>query len=113
MPAKDMHKLCSDLRGVSDYLQITLSGTRIHLSVNCEEAEGWVQFYLTKGQNGVKIKTYRRVNLELNLKFLRKIMKAANVSEKLYLRMDQDNPAKFEFPIKSAELSYFLAPAIE
>lgn len=110
--SRPLLSMVKELSAVSPDLSISVNNARIKLSVKSELAGGNIDMRERNGE-GLKISTSRNVRIDFSMKYLKKVMKAAKISDIVKISMEEDVPAQFLFQGRLGDVRYFLAPLME
>jgi hypothetical protein len=89
-----------------------VNNSRIKLSVKSDAAGGNIDMRERNGE-GLKISADRNVRIDFSMKYLKKVMKAAKISDIVKISLEEDVAAQFLFQGRLGDVRYFLAPLID
>lgn len=110
--SKLLHQSLSDLGQVSEFLSINLNKSRIKFSIISDLAGGSINMKHVKGDSNIQINTPKTFNSQINLMYTKRITKAHILSDRVEVKMFNDEPMVFCYFFNSIELKFYLAPAI-
>ena len=110
--SRPLQSMIKELSAVSPDLAISVNNARIKLSVKSDAAGGNIDMRERNGE-GLKISADRNVRIDFSMKYLKKVMKAARISEIVKISLEEDVAAQFLFQGRLGDVRYFLAPLID
>lgn len=115
MSSVEFTKTVRDLTQLSDSFTVSVTKDGIVFSVQGDTAQGKVLLQpredLADESNNLSISMSKTIDLSFASKYLLDIIKAASISNKIFLKFSDDTPALFEFKMeKGGGVGFYLAP---
>lgn len=111
--SKEIHSLFTDLSYISDFIVISLTRTRLKMTINSDLGDGRINFKHKASSEGVFIQCTQDFILSLNLFYLKKITKASSLSDRVEISLIKTRPVKLRYAFTEGSITYYLAPAID